>query len=181
MTTRIKIHDNTSTIRVNPVDNNDEVKVRQNNSAYLDSKINKEIQDRINADNQLQEEINQKQDTIKFININSERGFLDEESLNLLISSKVNKILYLNSNIYSLGSINNKYWRYIGETTDPNMIQTIVIDTETGEYVYSAIGNKVLQDHIADNERHVTQEEKNCWNNKLNFERNGETLQFNRN
>lgn len=38
-----------------------------------------------------------------------------------------------------------------------------------------------LANHIADNVRHITAEERSFWNNKLNMELSGETLTFNRN
>lgn len=40
---------------------------------------------------------------------------------------------------------------------------------------------KQLANHIADNIRHITANERSFWNNKLNMELSGETLTFNRN
>ena len=69
----------------------------------------------------------------------------------------------------------------MGQTTDPNMLNTIVVDTVNREWTYSSIGNAELQNHIADNNRHLREGEREFWNNKLNFETNEELLEFNRN
>ena len=41
--------------------------------------------------------------------------------------------------------------------------------------------DKQITDHLADNIRHITAEERAFWNNKLNLELSEETLTFNRN
>lgn len=69
----------------------------------------------------------------------------------------------------------------MGDTTDPNMLNTIVVDTVTGEYTYSLIGNALLQEHIADNNRHLRPGEREFWNNKINVDIEEELLEFNRN
>ena len=69
----------------------------------------------------------------------------------------------------------------MGSTTDPNNLNTIVVDTVTGEWTYSAIGNATLQEHIADNNRHLRSGEREFWNNKLNVVNQDELLEFNRN
>ena len=100
--------------------------------------------------------------------------------LNLLISSRLNKLVY-NESVYSLSIKEGKYWRYMGETTDPNILHTIVVDSVTGDYVFSEIGNAELQNHIADDNRHLRPGEREFWNNKLNVETTEELLKFNRN
>ena len=73
-----------------------------------------------------------------------------------------------------------QFRRYLLSGIDPNVLYTIVVDTTTGEYTYSEIGNAELQNHIADNERHIREGEREFWNNKLNFNQEGELLEFNR-
>lgn len=182
-------------IKVDIVDNSTQVKVKQKSTQdvhvksncdikehVLDSKIEQEIKDRREADAYLQYEIDNinAQGKIHFITVYTATGTFSTEVLNLLISDRLNKLVYLD-NIYSLSMKDNRYWRYMGDTTDPNTLNTIVVDTVTGEWTYSSIGNAVLQNHIADNNRHLREGEREFWNNKLNFEADGELLEFNRN
>lgn len=182
MPIKVDIVDNSSQVRIKPK-SKDEVHVHggcDTTGKVLNAKIDKEIADRKEADEELQRQIITKQDKIYFINLFDAEGTLSEDVLNLLISSRLNKLVYLD-NIYSLSTKDNRYWRYMGQTTDPNMLNTIVVDTVTGEYVYSSIGNAVLQNHIADNNRHLREGEREFWNNKLNLEADDELLTFNRN
>lgn len=62
MAIKVKIHDNDSQIKVKPIDNTDEIKLKSDcglKERVLDAKINKEIEDRENADAILQEEIDE--------------------------------------------------------------------------------------------------------------------------
>ena len=170
-------------IKVDVISNHSGVHVKPGCDAtgkYLEAKIDQEIIDRKEADDELQKQIITKQDKIVFITVFEPTGTLEEDTLNLLISSRLNKLIYLD-NIYSLSTKDNRYWRYMGQTTDPNLLNTIVVDSVTGEYTYSSIGNAELQNHINDNERHLRQGEREFWNNKLNYETTGEILEFNRN
>ena len=178
----VRIHDNTNTVRVKP-SSNDLVKVSSGCAAEgsrLESLIKEERKERIAADEDLQYQILNKEDKIKYIEVFSSSGTFDEEVLNLLISNRLNRIIY-NDNYYMLSTKDNRYWRYMGQTTDPNMLNTIVVDTVNREWTYSSIGNAELQNHIADNNRHLREGEREFWNNKLNFETNEELLEFNRN
>lgn len=182
MPIKVDIVDNSSTVRVRP-NSKDEVHVKSScdtKEKVLEAKIDKEIEERKEADAELQAQIITKQDKIYFITVFESAGTLSEDVLNLLISSRLNKLVYLD-NIYSLSTKDNRYWRYMGDTTDPNNLNTIVVDTVTGEYAYSSIGNAVLQNHIADENRHLREGEREFWNNKLNLNREEEILEFNRN
>lgn len=178
----VKIVNNSSQVRVKPK-SQDEVKVKSDcdtKEKVIESKLKQEREERIAADEYLQYQINQKQNNIYFIDLYSPQGILDEDTLNLLTSSRLNKLVYLD-NIYSLGTKDDRYWRYMGSTTDPNNLYTIVVDTITGEWIYSEIGNAVLQNHINDNNRHLRPGEREFWNNKLNVVNQDELLEFNRN
>lgn len=178
----VKIINNSSQVCVKPK-SQDEVNVKSDcdtKEKVIESKLKQEREERIAADEYLQYQINQKQNNIYFIDLYSAQGTLDPDTLNLLISSRLNKLIYLES-VYSLSMKDNRYWRYMGDTTDPNMLNTIVVDTVTGEWTYSAIGNALLQEHIADNNRHLRSGEREFWNNKLNVVNQDELLEFNRN
>lgn len=178
----IKIKDNNSTVLVRP-SSPDNVPVKSDcntKEKVLENKIDTEIVERKEADIVLQNQIDEKQDKIKYIEITSPMGYLDESMLNLLIRDYANKIVY-NDEYYALSTKTSQYRRYLAPTTDPNVMHTVLVDVTTGRYVYSEIPNAELQNHIADNERHVNPGERDFWNNKLNFETYGEILEFNRN
>lgn len=181
MPIKVDIIDNSSQVRVKPK-SQDEVHVKGGcgiTDKHLEIKIDKEIKDRKEADEELQRQIITKQDKIVFITLLDAHGTLEEEVLNLLISSRLNKLVYLDS-VYSLSVKDGKYWRYMGDTTDPNILHTIVVDTITGEYTFSEISNVVLQTHIEDNNKHLREGEREFWNDKLNCQLDGELLEFNR-
>ena len=102
MPIKVDIIDNSSQVRVRPK-SNEEVHVKSGcdtTGKYLEAKIDKEIVDRKEADEELQRQIITKQDKIYFINLFDAEGTLSEDVLNLLISSRLNKLVYLD-NIYS--------------------------------------------------------------------------------
>lgn len=182
MPIKVNVHDNTSTIKVKP-SCSDTIKVESgcaSEGTRLEALIKEETKERKEADEYLQYQILNKEDKIKYIEIFSSEGTFDNEVLNLLISNRLNRIIY-NDNYYMLSTKDNRYWRYMGQTTDPNTLNTIVVDTISGEWTYSYIENAVLQNHIADNNRHLREGEREFWNNKLNLEAQGELLEFNRN
>lgn len=182
MPIKVDIIDNSSQVRVKPK-SQDEVHVKADcdtKGKALDAKLDKEIKERKEADAELQAQIVTKQDKIYFITVFEPEGTLSEDVLNLLISSRLNRIVY-NENVYYLSLKDNRYWRYMGDTTNPNTLNTIVVDTNTGYYAYSLIINGELQAHIADNDRHIREGEREFWNNKLNVRREDEVLEFNRN
>lgn len=181
MSIPVRIIDNNSQIKVK-VKGNDNIPVKSNcnvDKNRLEDLIKQERKERIAADEYLEAQIVDKQDKIKYIELFTPTGILDEEMLNLLISDRLNRIIYLD-NYYMLSTKDNRYWRYMGQTTDPNILNTIVVDTSTREWTYSEIGNAELQNHIADNNRHLREGEREFWNNKLNCETAGELLEFNR-
>lgn len=170
-------------INVKPKSNCDEIAIDAGCNVIgkqLDAKIDKEIEDRKAADKYLQDQLINKQDKIQFIIIDESEGIISQRDLSILNYSRLNKIIY-NNNTYSLGFKDTNEWRYVGATTDPNAINTILINPTTGEYRYESIGNAVLQNHIADMNRHLRDGEREFWNNKLNLNQQGEVLSFNRN
>lgn len=114
---------------------------------------------------QLQETIRNKQDKIEFVEINPETttGQLSPAKLSLLTSNSVNRLLRGNR-IYYLsireGNI-RKYFSTIEEDYDE-----IDIDMTNGRY---QVKNTRVIDHINDTTIHITQEDRDYWNNKLNY------------
>ena len=175
----VRIHDNTNNVRVKP-STNDVVNVETGCNAEgnrLEHLIKEERKERIAADQYL---LLNKEDKIKYIEIFSDTGTFDTEVLNLLISNRLNRIIY-GDNYYILSIKDGNLWRYKGGNLDPNIVNTIIVDVSTGEWVYSPIGNTLLQHHLDDVNRHLREGEREFWNNKLNFEIEEELLEFNRN
>jgi len=176
----VKVHDNSSTVKVKPTNNTDAININygcNTEGARLESLIKTETIERKEADEILRVT---KQDKIYFIHLSTAQGILSEEMLNLLISSRLNKLVY-QDNIYSLCLKQDNWWRYIGDTIDPNIKQTIVVNVANGEYAYSQIDNLLLLNHIEDDNRHLRTGEREFWNNKLNLTAQDELLEFNRN
>ncbi len=175
---RTKIETKDGSVLVKP-DSSDNIHTCVTSDSSLQKQIDAEILARKKADEELESQIIHKQDRIYFIDINQSEGTLAPTVLNLLISSRLNKLVYLD-NVYSLSYKGNEYYRYTGGSTDPNYINTITVNVTTGDYYYESISNVVLRNHITNQDRHLRPGEREFWNNKLNFEAEGELLEFNR-
>lgn len=127
----------------------------------------------------IKQELDKKEDKVQYIEILEPNGVFDTKTLNLLISNNLNKIIYQNK-YYNLSYKDNSVRRYLLSGIDPNIIYTVTVDMHTGQWHYNMILNQELQEHIADNNRHIREGEREFWNNKLNFEARGEVLEFNR-
>lgn len=106
---------------------------------------------------------------IEFIPINALEGNLSEENLEKLTNSDLNRIVF-NNIIYYYARINDNIKIYyaiteqVGGITDYNEID---VDLETGHYVVTSVYNKRMMDHINDRVVHITQQEREFWNNKV--------------
>lgn len=119
---------------------------------------------------ELQETINNKQDKIEFVEIPVENmtGQISSQELSVLTSNRINRLLRGNR-IYYLsireGDI-RKYFSTIEEDYDE-------IDIDITNGIYQVKNTRVI-DHINDTTIHITQEDRDYWNNKLNY--NEDTL-----
>lgn len=192
-------------IPVNVIDNKSQVRVKSNcdvEKTRLDVLIKQEREERIAADDALQEHIDesisteaeareqadtvladalaaeteareqadaelrrQKQDEIQFIYITSLEGALDSESLNLLISNKVNRLV-LSDVIYYLSVVNGTTRKYFSRVPS-SVYNEIDIDINTGEYEAISKMDPAIKNHIEDETIHITEEERLFWNNKV--------------
>lgn len=119
----------------------------------------------------LNAKINKKQDQIKFITLNhanETEGQLTPEELELLNSNKCNRLVYSNV-IYTYSVRYGHLRRYFsgGPNTTNNLIN---VDMDTGIYSITSAGNKQVEDHINDTIIHITQAEREKWNNKVSAE-----------
>lgn len=167
MPVKVNVVDNSSQVRVKPKDN-EEVKVRNScdviNKAQ-DARINKEIQDRIAADKNLQIQINQKQDEIEFITIYDLVGIIPSYELSLLIKNRINRLIYQDKIYYfsiKEGNI-RKYFTTV-QTTEYNEID---VNTNNGNYEVKSTMPPEIKRHVEDTTIHITEDERQFWNNKV--------------
>lgn len=115
------------------------------------------------------------------IEISATSGVFTEEELTLLKNNPLKKILY-NDHLYALVVKRNGVYRYTSVNSDPNIIPYIDVTLETAVWSCGTNMNTTLTDHINDTTCHITEEERNFWNNKLNCNAvSEERLVFNRN
>ena len=117
---------------------------------------------------QLQEEVSKlkrdKQDKILFVELYEREGILDEESLNALKDSLCNAIIY-NGTLYKLSIKDGRMRKYFSNlnTSEDNLID---VNIDTGEFILHSAMDPVLQNHINDKVIHISQHDRDFWNNK---------------
>ena len=135
MPVEVKIHDGSSgPVRVKPRDKSHPVHVDgEIDEKRLELLIEAETKERIEADKDLQFQILNKEDKVKYIEIFSDTGTFDEETLNSLTSNRLNKLVYKGV-YYTLGIKVDNCWKYVCQTTDdPGVKNTVIVDTSTGD------------------------------------------------
>ena len=158
MPIKTRIHDNTSTIYAKAgCDITDK---------RLEALIKEETIERKEADTNLQAQIDEKQDRIEFIRINSLLGVLDREMLNLLIKNQVNRIVFGNT-IYYLSIVEGTTIRKYFSKIQTSEFNEVAVNIETGEYEVKSKMDPVIKAHIENREIHITEEERLFWNNKV--------------
>lgn len=112
------------------------------------------------------EQLNAKQDQILFITLTALSGTLSEEVLLLL--NNVNRLVY-NNKIYYVSVRDGNIKKY--SSKDPSsLLNEIDVNMQTGEYQIINSIDIILKEHIENNSIHVTQQEKDNWNNKVSAE-----------
>ena len=162
----------------------------------LDNKITKEREERIAADEELERQIQEiiiggvmvdettitfndnnelsvtpellntiskKQDEIEFIPIPVDElsGTLDPELLNYIVTNSVNRLVRGNK-IYYLSIVNGNVKRYFSTAAED--YDAIDVNVITGEYT---VANTRIVAHMNNNTIHITQAEREFWNNKV--------------
>ena len=115
----------------------------------------------------------------KTVDIETSTGQLDEEALKILEESK-SSMLVLNQKVYRLSRIEGTTYKYINSLTDGSSrvisITELDVDTTTGNFESKIlmIDNTALEElraefeaHRDNNLRHVSDEERERWNNKV--------------
>lgn len=165
----IKVRDNTNTIKVKVKDKSSEVSLNCDcdiKEKALDSKITKEREERIAADEELEKQINNKQDIIQFVNIDSESGTLPESMLKLLKDNNTNRLTY-NNVIYYMSLKYGNVKKYFSRAANVELNE-IDLNINTGDYIVISSIDAALQKHINNKVIHVSQLDRDRWDNKVN-------------
>lgn len=102
--------------------------------------------------------------THKVVQISTETGTLTNLQKQILQENYSNYIIYDNE-FYMLKYKNGQIYRYYTQINLNGIICYIEINMEDGTWEVHG----VVDPHPADNVRHITAEERNFWNNKLNY------------
>ena len=65
---------------------------------------------------------------------------------------------------------NGNIYKYVTLKPNVNELSYVSVNINNGRWTYETYTNTVLDDHINDQVRHITAEERSFWNNKLNTE-----------
>lgn len=107
--------------------------------------------------------------TIHFIIINSLEGDLTEEELLRIKDNNLNRIVYNNIVYYYAQSIGDtkKYFSIVEQVGGNTNYNEVDVDIRTGHYTVTTAINQYLTNHINDTVVHITQAEREFWNNKV--------------
>ena len=109
------------------------------------------------------EDLNKKQDEIFFINLVQPSGIFNPNVMPYL--NNVNRLVYRNK-IYYLTEKTENFKRYTSKTEETRL-DIINVDLTTRVYEVTTSVNQALIDHINNTDIHVTPEDKERWNNKV--------------
>lgn len=126
----------------------------------------------------LQEQINQLEHSVKYIPLVGTSGTLNEETILELTSNRLNQIIldngYQRNNYYKLAYKDNDTWRLATDVLYRGDVQYINVNIHTGEWEWTNPENEArkrleqkLDEHIADNNRHLRTGERERWNDKV--------------
>lgn len=110
-------------------------------------------------------ELNKKQEKILFIRLTAPSGVLGEQAIEFL--NGVNRLVYKNIIYYPTVVDKETKTKIYTAKTSVDTLKQITVNMVERSYEVETLVDTVLQDHINNTEIHVTQEEKNKWNNKV--------------
>ena len=122
---------------------------------------------------------------LMMIEINEPSGTLPESYVRLLTNNTMNLIGYEvgqgKSYAFRLHSWTGENWTYGAVSEDYKTTYTIVLNTTTGAYQYSSSQSgteEEIEEHVSDSAIHVSDEDRENWNNKVSCAIDGEILEF---
>lgn len=106
---------------------------------------------------------------IYFITVDALEGDLSESDFIKIKDNNLNRIVYNNIVYYYAITVNNtkRYFSIVEQQGGNTNYNEIDVDLETGHYTVEIAMNKYLEDHINNRIVHITQAERNFWNNKV--------------
>ena len=109
------------------------------------------------------EDVNKKQNVILFIRLTAPSGVLGENTMTYI--NNINRLVY--NNIIYYPTLNTETTKVYCAKTDINKLREITVYLNERRYEVTTILNTALNEHIANDTIHVTQEDKDRWNNKV--------------
>lgn len=111
---------------------------------------------------------------VYFVRIYETEGRLDDDKLAKIKDNNLNRLVYNNIVYYYARTIDNlkQYHSIVEQTSADTDLNTITVNLDTGDYVMESILSSYLTDHINNRIVHITQEEREFWNNKVTTESN---------
>lgn len=168
-------------VKVNLVDNASQVKVKPKSTDGINLKhdcglinsplayrLDKEIEHRIEGDEHLQQQLDNKQDKIEFIILNSLEGYIPHDDLRLLLTNKINRLVYQDT-IYYLATIDNNTRKYFSRKAS-SVYNEIDVTITTGAFKIISTIDPIVKEHIEDNTIHITETERIFWNDKISVD-----------
>lgn len=124
--------------------------------------------------------VENKQDKFDFIKLIQPSGNLGRDIVGKLFTNKLIELEY-NGCFYSFSKADESTLTYQALTADLNLLKIVTINIATGDYLVIEQSNEVLDNHIADQVIHVSQADRDRWNNIndgiLTIQNNGTTVQ----
>lgn len=109
------------------------------------------------------------EDVNESVVIFTDTGIFTQEELEELMNNSLKTIQYGNQ-LYKLIMKNGNIYKYVTLKPNVNELSYVSVNINNGRWTYETYTNTVLDDHINDQVRHITAEERSFWNNKLNTE-----------
>ena len=124
--------------------------------------------------------VENKQDKFDFVKLINPSGNLGRDIVGKLFTNKLIELEY-NGCFYSFSKADETTLTYQSLTADLNLLKIVTINIATGDYLVIEQSNEVLDDHIADQVIHVSQADRDRWNNIndgiLTIQTNGTNVQ----
>lgn len=124
--------------------------------------------------------VENKQDKFDFVKLINPSGNLGRDIVGKLFTNKLIELEY-NDCFYSFSKADESTLVYQALTADLNLLKIVTINIATGDYLVIEQSNEVLDDHIADQVIHVSQADRDRWNNIndgiLTIQTNGTNVQ----
>ena len=104
---------------------------------------------------------------VEYIYLGQQTGTLNPDDLNTLTTNSATQLIY-NNRYYILGLKDGNTRKYFALTENQGTIIGIDVDMMSG--IWNCFELDAVQQHIQDTTIHITEQEREFWNNKINCE-----------